>query len=90
MIMTGCAPTNTVIPYWNVIKNWSREDRSNLAELLEVSLKEEENTDMVEFTDQLSPELMQGLAECAIKEHRAGHCLTTNQVEQNVMEAMGW
>ena len=90
MIMTGCTPTNTVVPYWNEIKNWSREDRSNLAELLEVSLEEEENSDMTEFANQLSPELMQGLAECAIKEHRAGHCLTTSQVEQNVMEAMGW
>ena len=90
MIMTGCVPTNTVVPYWNEIKKWSREDKSNLAKLLEVSLAEEENSDMTEFGNQLSPVLMQGLAECAIMEHRAGHCLTTTQVEQNVMEAMGW
>jgi len=89
MMMTGCVPTNTVVPYWNEIMNWSREDRSNLAELLELSLNDEDAV-MTEFTNQLSPELMQGLAECAIKEHRAGHCLTTAQVEQNVMEAMGW
>ena len=89
MVMTGCVPTNTVVPYWNEIKNWSREDRSNLAKLLEVSL-EEENEEMTDFANQLSPELMQGLAEYAIKEHRAGRCLTTKQVEENVMEAMGW
>ena len=78
MMMTGCVPTNTVVPYWNEIKNWSREDRSNLAELLELSLNDE------------NANLMQGLAEYAIKEHRAGRCLTTKQVEENVMEAMGW
>ena len=44
MIMTGCVPTNNVVPYWNEIKNLSREDRSNLAELIEVSLEEEETT----------------------------------------------
>jgi len=89
MMMTGCVPTNTVVPYWNEIKNWSREDRSNLAELLELSLNDE-NANLTDFANQLSPELMQGLAEYAIKEHRAGRCLTTKQVEENVMEAMGW
>ena len=38
MIMSDCVPTNTVVPYWNEIKNWSREDRSNLAELLKLKL----------------------------------------------------
>ena len=89
MMMKGCVPTNTVVPYWNEIKNWSREDRSNLAELLELSLNDE-NANLTDFANQLSPELMQGLAEYAIKEHRAGRCLTTKQVEENVMEAMGW
>lgn len=89
MMMTGCVPTNTVVPYWNEIKNWSREDRSNLAELLELSLNDD-NANLTDFANQLSPELMQGLAEYAIKEHRAGRCLTTKQVEESVMEAMGW
>lgn len=66
--------TNTVLPYWNEIKNWSREERSNLAELI----------------NQQSPKLMKGLAEYAVKEHRAGRCLTQEQVEKSVMEAMGW
>ena len=38
----------------------------------------------------LSPELMKGLAEYAVKEHRAGRCLTQEQVEKSIMEAMGW
>ena len=38
----------------------------------------------------LSPELMKELAEYAVKEHRAGRCLTQEQVEKSVMEAMGW
>ena len=36
----------------------------------------------------LSPELMKELAEYAVKEHRAGRCLTQEQVEK--METMGW
>ena len=38
----------------------------------------------------LSPELMKELAEYAVKEHRAGRCLTQEQVEKSVIEAMGW
>ena len=38
----------------------------------------------------LSPELMKELAEYAVKEHRAGRCLTQEQVEKSVMETMGW
>lgn len=81
--------TNTVLPYWNEIKNWSREERSNLAELIQISLNDEEveNDDLI---NQLSPKLMKGLAEYAVKEHRAGRCLTQEQVEKSVMEAMGW
>ena len=30
---------NMVLPYWNEIKNWSREDRSNLAELIQRSFR---------------------------------------------------
>ena len=80
---------NMVLPYWNEIKNWSREDRSNLAELIQMSLNDEEagNDDLI---NQLSPELMKKLAEYAVKEHRAGRSLTQEQVEKAVMEAMGW
>ena len=44
-------------------------------------------TDLI---NQLSPELMKELAEYAVKEHRACRCLTQEQVEKSVMEAMGW
>lgn len=71
------------------MENWSREERSNLAELIQISLNDEEaeNDDLI---NQLSPKLMKGLAEYAVKEHRAGRCLTQEQVEKSVMEAMGW
>ena len=42
--MTNAVPRNNVVLYWNEIKKWSREDRSNLAELIEVSLNEEDST----------------------------------------------
>lgn len=43
-----------------------------------------------EFCSQLSPDLMQGLAEFAVKEHRAGHCISHGQVKESIMESMGW
>lgn len=79
-----------VVPYWNEIKNWTREDRSLLAELIEQSLMDGEFSGGKAQAEGLSPDLMQGLAEYAVKEHRLGHCLTTEQVERSVMETLGW
>lgn len=39
---------------------------------------------------QLSATLMIGLVDYAIKEHRAGRCITQDQVKNAIMEAMGW
>ena len=47
-------------------------------------------SEMDDFYSQLSPELMQGLAEIAVKEHRAGHCISHGQVKESIMESMGW
>lgn len=35
-------------------------------------------------------ELMQQVAEYAIKEHEAGHCIPNSQVKEKVMERLGW
>ena len=43
-----------------------------------------------ELLDGLSPSLMKGLAEYAVREHRSGHCLTQEQVENSIMEEMRW
>lgn len=43
-----------------------------------------------DFLSKLSPSLMQGLAEYAVKEHRNGRCLTQEEVEASIMEEMGW
>ena len=84
----SCATVVPIRRYCHEIKNWSREDRSNLAELIQMSLYYEEdgNDDLI---NQLSPELLKELAEYAVKEHHAGRCLTQEQVEKSVMEAMG-
>lgn len=47
-------------------------------------------SEMDDFCSQLSPELMQGWAEIAVKEHRAGHCISHGQVKESIMESMGW
>lgn len=39
--------------------------------------------------NKLSPKLMKGLAEYAIKEYREGHCLAQQQAEKEIMEEMG-
>lgn len=45
MYMTNSVErNNTVVPFWNEIKKLSWEDRSNLAELIELSLQEENVT----------------------------------------------
>ncbi len=90
MRMSGNLKKSSVIPYWDEIKNWSREDRSNLYELLGVSLKEDENKSNDTLVNKLSPKLMKGLAEYAMEEYREGHCLTQQQVEKEILEEMGW
>lgn len=35
-------------------------------------------------------DLMQQIAEYAIKEHEAGHCIPNSQVKEKVMERLGW
>ena len=50
----------------------------------------EELSEQDDFLKELSPSLMKGLAEFAVREHRNGHCLTQEQVESSIMEEMGW
>lgn len=87
MIMTGCVPTNTVVPYWNEIKNWSREDRSNLAELIEVSLEEE---DSHELSNAIPAKYLKMASEYALKESRAGHCIPHEKAMNWIKEKRGW
>lgn len=46
-------------------------------------LREQYDSEMRNF-------LMKSLAEYAIKEHRAGRCISQDQVENDIMESMGW
>ena len=61
---------NTVVPFWNEIKKLSWEDRSNLAELIELSLQEEKCDDkkMQSFIDNLDETAMKAAADFAYKE----------------------
>lgn len=93
MLMTGNIATNRVVPYWNEIKKWDKEEKLKLIALISDSLMSEESLDASteeNFCSQLSPELMQGLAEFAVKEHRAGHCIAHEQVENSIMESLEW
>lgn len=93
MLRTSQVEASRVIPYWNEIKKWNQEEKLKLIALISESLVSEnldKDSHEESFEDQLSPELMKGLAKYAIKEHRAGHCITSEQVENSIMEAMGW
>ena len=61
---------NTVVPFWNEIKNLSREDRRNLVELIELSLQEDNDDDkkMKSFIDNLDETAMKAAADFAYKE----------------------
>ena len=91
MYMTNAVPRNTVVPYWNEIKHWSREDRSNLAELIEVSLNDDDSDEMMEtFAEQLDDTAMKAAAEFAYQESKAGKCIPHSQVLDMVKEELGW
>ena len=93
MLMTSNAVQDRVVPYWNEIKKWDKNEKLELIALISNSLVSEKTPDaseMDDFCSQLSPELMQGLAEIAVKEHRAGRCIPHAQVEESIMESMGW
>lgn len=88
------APKAVVVPFWNEIKNLSREDRSNLHDLLEVSLLEEQNeksdTDNFLGSGQIDEDALKAAAEFAYKESKAGHCIPNSQVFESIIEEMGW
>ncbi len=91
MYTTNVVPRNTIAPYWNEIKKWSREDRRNLAELLEESLTEETSGGMAEdFAGQLDDRAMRAAADFAFQESRAGKCVPHSQVLDLVKGELGW
>ena len=86
------APKAVAVPFWNEIKNLSREDRSNLRDLLEVSLLEEQSdkSDIEDFLGQIDEGALKAAAEFAYKESKAGHCIPNSLVFESIMEEMGW
>ena len=91
MYMTNAVPRNTVVPYWNEIKKMSWEDRCNLAELIEVSLNEDDSDEKLRtFAEQLDDTAMRAAAEFAFQESKAGKCIPHSQVLDMVKEELGW
>ncbi len=92
MYITGTKPTSIVVPYWNEIKNLSREDRSNLAELIELSLVEEDaDSKKIEtFLAGLDEGLMRKAVGYAHKQYTEGKCIPHAEVMGCIKEKMGW
>ncbi len=91
MLMTS-AIRNNVVPIWNEVKNWSREDRSNLYELLEVSLDESQASVEGEenVLDQIDENLMRQCFELAHQEYLAGKGTPNSEIVDRVKEELGW
>ena len=83
---------NMVLPYWNEIKNWSREDRSNLVELIELSLQEDNDDDkkMKSFIDNLDETAMKAAADFAYKESLSQKTIPHSEILNVVKEELGW
>ncbi len=92
MYVTSTKPTRIVAPYWNEIKKLSHEDRSNLAELIERSLTEEEtaNQEVETFLAGLDENLMRKAAEYAHRQFVEGKCVPHAEVMERIKESMGW
>lgn len=91
MCMTTASPRTSVLPYWNEIKKLSREDRSNLVELIESSLEEETtNQEIEDFLSELDGDLMRRAAEFAHKQYLEGKCTPHAEVMTRIKEKMGW
>ena len=86
MMLGMNAPKAVAVPFWNEIKNLSREDRSNLCDLLEVSLLENDKSDLKDFLGQIDERALKAAAEFAYKESKAGHCIPNSQVFESIME----
>ncbi len=92
MYTTNAVPRNTVVPYWNEIKNWSREDRRTLAALIDESLEEDQTTDgeVENFLGQLDENLMRRAAEFAHQQYLEGKCIPHSEVMSRIKEKMRW
>ena len=93
MYMTNSVErNNTVVPFWNEIKNLSREDRSNLVELIELSLQEDNDDDktMKSFIDNLDETAMKASADFAYKESLSQKTIPHSEILDVVKEELGW
>ncbi len=84
---TNTMQNNSVVPHWNEIKNWSREDRSRLVELITESL-ENETIDAVsgEFLSSIDENLMRSVAECVHLQYMNGECISHDEVVSRIRE----
>ena len=93
MYMTNSVErNNTVVPFWNEIKNLSREDRRNLVELIELSLQEDNDDDktMKSFIDNLDETAMKAAADFAYKESLSQKTIPHSEILDVVKEELGW
>ena len=93
MYMTNSGErNNTVVPFWNEIKNLSREDRRNLVELIELSLQEDNDDDktMKSFIDNLDETAMKAAADFAYKESLSQKTIPPSEILDVVKEELGW
>lgn len=92
MLMTSNATQERVVPFWNEIKKLSRQDRSELANLIEISLVNDEvqSSDVENFLEGVDNSLLKRAAEYAHKQYLEGKCIPHDEVMSKIKEEMGW
>ena len=92
MLMTSNATQERVVPFWNEIKKLSRQDRSELANLIEISLVNDEvqSSDVENFLEGVDNSLLKRAAEYTHKQYLEGKCIPHDEVMSKIKEEMGW
>ncbi len=91
MYTASATSKNKVVPFWNEIRTWSREDRTHLVELISESLEDDTpNQEIDSFLSGLDENLMSKAAECIHKQYLAGKCTPHTKVMSHIEEKMGW
>ena len=90
--MTSNVSHERVVPFWNEIRKLSWQDRSELANLIEISLENDESqpSNVENFLEGIDESLLKRAAEYAHKQYLEGKCIPHDEVMDKIKEEMGW
>ena len=78
---------------WNEVKNWDTEDKRTLITLLFSTMggnDDSDKCDMDAYAGEISRDLLLQAGEYALRESRAGRCISHARAMQQIRERLGW